>query len=90
MTAFTCLLGEPALSDFRKRKLQRRIDAVTGGGHELAARFVYLVECAAEPETATVGALERLLQGRHVAGLMLIIPSSQKLQKNVGCELTYK
>ena len=32
LNAFTCLLGEPALSDFRKRKLQRRIEALVGAG----------------------------------------------------------
>jgi len=79
LTAFTCLLGEPALSDFRKRKLQRRIEALVGPGHELDAHFVYLVETGADLSPAAVDALQRLLQGRHVTGLeedglLLVVP----------------
>ena len=79
MSEFTCLLGEPALSDFRKRKLLRRIDSIAGAGCDLEARWVYLVESAAGLSGSDVDALEKLLQGRKSAslngeGLMLVVP----------------
>ena len=79
MTAFTCLLGEPALSDFRKRKLLRRIEAATGSSHSLQARFVYLVESDDPPGEEELDALEKLVQGQRAAGLdeeglLLVVP----------------
>ena len=79
MSEFTCLLGEPALSDFRTRKLERRIERATGLAHELEARFVYLVESESLIGAADVTALEKLLQGEHAAGLqekglLLVVP----------------
>ena len=61
MSEFTCLLGEPALSDFRRRKLARRIAAVTGAEPAIDARFVYLIETASEPPADELSALEDLL-----------------------------
>jgi phosphoribosylformylglycinamidine synthase len=76
---FTCLLGEPALSDFRTRKLVRRIAAAAAFEPELKARFVYLVDSSAEFETSGVTALQDLLQGQRIhdldsAGLLLVVP----------------
>ncbi|NNL04784.1 MAG: phosphoribosylformylglycinamidine synthase [Xanthomonadales bacterium] len=79
LTAFTCLLGEPALSDFRKRKLLRRIEAAVATSHALQARFVYLVESDGPPANEELDALEKLLQGKHIEeleenGLILVVP----------------
>ena len=79
MSEFTCLLGERALSDFRKRKLLRRIHAVAGDEVGLEARFVYLVESGQELAPSEVEALEQLLQGEHSEtldenGLLLVMP----------------
>ena len=49
MSEFTCLLGEPALSAFRRRKLTRRIAAAAGAEPSVEARFVYLIESEADP-----------------------------------------
>ena len=79
MSEFTCLLGEPALSDFRKRKLLRRIHAVAEAGIELEARFVYLVESDRELTPGDIDALQQLLQGElsdslSEEGLILVVP----------------
>ena len=79
MSAFTCLLGEPALSDFRKRKLVQRISDAAGSEPGLAARFVYLVESEEPLESSTIGALRDLLHGEPVEildsqGLLLVVP----------------
>ena len=79
MTEFTCLLGEPALSDFRARKLARRIGDVAGFEPSLDARFVYLIESSAPFDSRALGALEDLLHGQRVAdldddGLLLVVP----------------
>jgi phosphoribosylformylglycinamidine synthase len=79
LSEFTCLLGEAALSDFRNRKLLRRINAAAGTELELSARFVYLVESESELSTPVIESLQRLLQGRHCRsidpqGLMLVVP----------------
>ncbi len=79
MSEFTCLLGEPALSDFRKRKLVRRISDLAGAGQELEARFVYLIESEGAPGASEINALQDLLQGEAVArldsdGLALVVP----------------
>ena len=79
MSEFTCLWGEPALSDFRKRKLLRRIERITGTGIGLDARFVYLIEHEDTLESREISALQDLLHG--IAGpepsggsLMLVVP----------------
>ncbi|MCJ7815608.1 MAG: phosphoribosylformylglycinamidine synthase, partial [Xanthomonadales bacterium] len=79
MSAFTCLLGEPALSDFRKHKLAKRISDITGPGLELEVRFVYLVESSQPLEKSEVSVLQDLLHGEPVAGLdrnglLLVVP----------------
>ncbi|MEE4216181.1 MAG: phosphoribosylformylglycinamidine synthase [Xanthomonadales bacterium] len=76
---FTCLLGEPALSDFRKRKLLRRINAIAGADFGLEARFVYLVESEPALTGAEIEALQKLLRGELVSGLdegglLLVVP----------------
>ncbi len=67
LSEFTCLLGEPALSDFRARKLIRRIADAAGFEPSLDARFVYLIESSAPFESAALGALEDLLHGQQIA-----------------------
>ena len=79
MSAFTCLLGEPALSDFRKRKLVRRISDATGSESELNAFFVYLVESEEALPDTVIGALQDLLHGEwtpdlDLDGLLLVVP----------------
>jgi phosphoribosylformylglycinamidine synthase len=79
LSEFTCLLGEPALSDFRTRKLARRIAAVAGFEPALEARFVYLVESSSPFSPERLTALEDLLHGRRTngldsAGLLLVVP----------------
>ena len=79
MSEFTFLLGESALSEFRKRKLVDRIHAAAGGDIDLEAHWVYLVESETALDAAGVGALQSLLQGRHgatldPAGLLLVVP----------------
>lgn len=73
MSEFTCLLGEPALSEFRARKLARNIDLA------LQARFVYLVEAQRAPTPDELSALQDLLHGERVdgldpQGLLLVVP----------------
>jgi phosphoribosylformylglycinamidine synthase len=48
LTEFTCLLGEPALSAFRSRKLTRSLESICDPAPLLSARYVYLVESAGE------------------------------------------
>jgi phosphoribosylformylglycinamidine synthase len=79
LTEFTCLLGEPALSDFRKHKLTRRINDAGGVGLELEARFVYLIESGDALGASDRNALQDLLHGEAVAsldseGLLLVVP----------------
>ena len=79
MSEFTCLLGEPALSDFRRRKLIRRISDLTDAGRELEARFVYLIESGTIPNLTEVRALQDLLHGEAVTSLdasdlLLVVP----------------
>ncbi len=79
MSEFTCLLGEPALSDFRKRKLINRISELAGTGPGLEARFVYLIESEVALGKSDMDALQDLLHGKRVAklnsdGLLLVVP----------------
>jgi len=79
LSEFTCLLGEPALSDFRKRKLVNRISELAGTGLELEARYVYLIESEGALGKPDVTALQDLLHGKRVAnldgeGLLLVVP----------------
>ena len=79
MSEFTCLLGEPALSDFRRRKLSGRIAAAVGAEAEIDARFVYLSELSNDLGATEEAALQDLLHGTRVAdleagNLLLIVP----------------
>ncbi|HET6593957.1 MAG TPA: phosphoribosylformylglycinamidine synthase, partial [Xanthomonadales bacterium] len=79
MSEFTCLLGEPALSDFRARKLALRIGAAAAFEPSLEARYVYLIEASAPIGAAQLTALEDLLHGQRVTdldpdGLLLVLP----------------
>ena len=79
MSEFTCLLGEPALSEFRKRKLARRISAIAGAGEAFQAFFVYLVESERVSATTEASRLESLLHARLTDsidndGLLLVVP----------------
>jgi len=85
LSEFTCLLGEPALSDFRKRKLIRSICGRLGTSAppeadiDLDARFLYLVESSEPPDVSVRTALQDLLHGERVEalqpdGLLLVVP----------------
>ena len=79
MSEFTCLLGEPALSDFRKRKLIQLIGKSVEADTALEARFVYLVESEKPLKDADVGALQDLLHAGVADrldddGLVLVVP----------------
>jgi len=79
LSEFTCLLGEPALSDFRKRKLVRSISDLVGASLKLEARFVYLIESGSILNESEISALQDLLHGDPVSSLdgddlMLVVP----------------
>ncbi|MDX1380451.1 MAG: phosphoribosylformylglycinamidine synthase, partial [Xanthomonadales bacterium] len=85
MSEFTCLLGEPALSDFRQRKLIRSICGRLGTAAPpaaelgLDAQFLYFVESSEAPGAAVLTALQDLLHGERVEtlepnGLLLVVP----------------
>ena len=79
MSEFTCLLGEPALSDFRKRKLIRRLAGIAGLEVALEAHFVYLVESEASLDGQEITSLQDLLHGEftsdlHNGDLLLVVP----------------
>ena len=79
MSEFTCLLGEPALSDFRKRKLVRRLAGISGLKAALEAHFVYLVESEASLDGKDINRLQDLLHGEftsdlHNKDLLLVVP----------------
>ena len=79
MSEFTCLLGEPALSGFRKRKLSRRVDEISGNAVRLSARFVYLIESEAALASDEIDRLQDLLHGEYTGSLdgkelLLVVP----------------
>ncbi len=79
MSEFTCLLGEPALSDFRKRKIVKRLAGISGLCATLKANFVYLVESAASLDEQEITRLQDLLHGEltrelHSEDLHLVVP----------------
>ncbi len=69
MSEFTCLLGEPALSDFRKRKLIRRLANVFGLKAAVEARFVYLLESEETLDGPDIARLQDLLHGKFTREL---------------------
>ena len=79
MTGFTCLVGVPALSDFRASKLRDAIADTTGQQVTFNARLCYLVEHARPLTAEAVQRLEDLLQAQRVdeldeRGLVLVTP----------------
>ena len=79
MSTLSCLLGEHALSEFRKRKLARRIAALSGTEPALDARFVYLIESEEALGRNDIVVLQDLLHGEHresleEEGLLLVVP----------------
>ena len=65
MSEFTCLLGEPALSDFRKNKLTRQLAVEYGLEQALDIRFTYFVEASQALSESGIKRLEDLL---HLVG----------------------
>jgi len=79
LSEFGCLLGEEALSDFRRQKLILDIAQATGVEPRLQARFVYLLECRAALPDGDRARIEELLHGRFVPsldeeGMLLVTP----------------
>ncbi len=87
MTAFTWLLGEPALSPFRERKLLRNLAAALGieadadpaGGLALDARYGYFIESEGALPEADLRRLCDLLHGEvseavPAGALFLVVP----------------
>ncbi len=79
MTEFTCLLGEPALSDFRAQKFSQTLAALAGGEVHLTARHCYLVEHRDALSAPAAERLQDLLHGTVASelepdGLLLVAP----------------
>jgi phosphoribosylformylglycinamidine synthase len=86
LSEFTCLLGEPALSEFRIRKLGREISRRLAGrqtdqadpGLTLAAHFVYFIESGQSADATSGLRLNNLLHARDELpdreGLVLVVP----------------
>lgn len=79
MSEFTCLLGEPAFSDFRRQKLALRIAAQCGQEPGIDARHVYFVSSAKALTGEQISRLEDLLHGERTGqlplqGLKLLVP----------------
>ena len=70
MSEFTCLLGEPALSDFRKNKLTRQLAVEYGLEQALDIRFTYFVEASQALSESGIKRLEDLLHGQKVDDLV--------------------
>ncbi len=86
MSVFTWLLGESALSEFRKRKLldtSARVLGLAEPGHDLTleARFTYFIESATRPARGSVERLGELLHGAPAG-------SPDELQARDGCSFT--
>ena len=78
MSEFTFLLGEPALSEFRKRKLLHRIRAAAGGDIGLEAHWVYLVEAQTTLAPSDIDALQELV---HEG---VLVPTAQTVAERAG------
>ena len=79
MSEFGCLLGENALSEFRRQKLVRAIAARTGKNLAISARFIYLLEYQAPLSDGDRIRLQEMLagefsEGPDEAGLILVTP----------------
>ncbi|NND43735.1 MAG: phosphoribosylformylglycinamidine synthase, partial [Xanthomonadales bacterium] len=73
------MLGSPALSEFRERKLVRAVFDRSGQEVRVTARHCYFIEHEATLEARDCGRLEALLQAEFVdsldtAGLVLVTP----------------
>jgi len=79
LSEFTCLLGEPALSNFRIRKLGSQLMARCRVGPSIDARHIYFVDSASPMALSDCKRLEELLQADVVTkldtdGLILVVP----------------
>lgn len=79
MSEFTCLLGEPVFSDFRRQKLASRIAAQCGQEPGIKAHHVYFVSAVNLLTQKQMGRLEDLLHGERteqleLTGLKLVVP----------------
>jgi len=79
LSEFTCLLGEPALSDFRNNKLGSRLTARFRLQPSIVTRFVYFLDSALPLPPADCRRLEDLLHGQVLVqldtdGLILVAP----------------
>ncbi len=79
MSEFTCLLGEPVYSDFRRQKLASRIARECGQEPGIEARYVYLLNSRSTLSEKQLVQLEDLLHGessRHLPApeLKLVVP----------------
>ena len=78
MTAFTCLLGGPAFSEFQRQKLIDGLRRRSFEGLSFRAQFIYFVESANRLRDES-RKLEALLQAKQVeqlkkGGLLLVVP----------------
>jgi phosphoribosylformylglycinamidine synthase len=79
VTGFTCLLGEPALSEFRASKLREALAAAAGAPVNVTARYCYLVAHGHPLDAVQAERLQDLLHGERVEqldaqGLVLVTP----------------
>jgi phosphoribosylformylglycinamidine synthase len=79
LSEFTCLLGESALSDFRRHKLLKRLQDRCGVAVTIEARHAYFVQSASRLGVDEITRLEDLLHGQRVEalqpdGLVLVVP----------------
>ena len=83
------LRGAPALSDFRRDKLVRRLQDEFKAGCNLSARFVHFVDAERESSDVEQAVLAQLLtygpsaqqQGDAPGGLFLVVPRRETLSK---------
>ncbi len=79
MTGFTCLLGGPAFSKFRRQKLVERLRSQVGQGFSFSAQFIYFVESPDILSKDESGQLEALLKAKTASrlearDLLLVVP----------------
>lgn len=79
MTGFSCLLGGPAFSEFRRQKLVESLRSHVGQGFSFSAQFIYFVESPDILSKDELGQLEALLQATTATrsdprDLLLVVP----------------
>jgi phosphoribosylformylglycinamidine synthase len=79
LSEFTCLLGEPVFSDFRRQKLAARVAGLCGQEPGIEASYVYFVSSQTSLPAEQLAQLEDLLHGVRTAslaeaGLHLVVP----------------